>query len=676
MKFTSIVFVLAMAADIVDSAPSTEFSVGNKHPLENRKSWNFHVKRHQADSYDKQREGIIASANVWRFLEAVSDSPPEDERNASETQSLPYSIKRKKPKNHIPFAGGDTTHGMMIDAGSQGTRLHIYEWDKRFLLDEDDLLEVAQGKKLSYPTSNNRWTDKYTPGLDVFSYHKDADDLKEAIGGYLGSLLDFAKTVLKDKEDEWHTYPIYLKGTGGLRTLSQSERVRIIDCVRELFHDKTYNPFDFDDERARVISGEEEAIYGWVGVNFAKGTLIEQSEGVGAVTYNPKLTYGMVEMGGASTQIAVYENNGDLMANLFKLQLGGARHWNVYVHSYLYSGINGAWSRLNARLNWQGVLTNPCLPTGSSIEFSSWMHLNDKAQLYPRSHPESTTYTVTMNNDHTVFDFEKCSDISYKLLRKQTNKEWCDFQMDGNCGFAGVYQPPLPQMNRAIDEFIATSNFADVFAFLQLGERSTIDNIGKKAERICSLSFNELQVYNSNLESPLKDPDVLKQGCFRSVYVYQMLRNGWEFGDDFVIHAADVINGHKLGWALGCMLYEINTLPWNFHPELLFNIRRRWLIRSLYIIVGTLVASGIAILLATRMSKEFNKTVRESIFFRQTGLETNGMVCRLMAIPDARNFLEESEKSYEGLNIEATKKEALAKDTKKGSTYTRSMFKK
>ena len=107
-----------MAADIVDSAPSTEFSVGNKHPLEDRKSWDFHAKRYQAGAGDKQREDIIASANVRRFLEAVSDSPPEDERTVSETQSLPYSIKRKKPKKHIPFAGGDTTHGMMIDAGS------------------------------------------------------------------------------------------------------------------------------------------------------------------------------------------------------------------------------------------------------------------------------------------------------------------------------------------------------------------------------------------------------------------------------------------------------------------------------------------------------------------------------------------------------------------------------
>jgi hypothetical protein len=47
--------------------------------------------------------------------------------------------------------------------------------------------------------------------------------------------------------------------------------------------------------------------------------------------------------------------------------------------------------------------------------------------------------------------------------------------------------------------------------------------------------------------------------CFRSLFIYQLLRNGWGFGDDFVLEAADVINGQKMGWALGCMLYEINT---------------------------------------------------------------------------------------------------------------------
>lgn len=142
------------------------------------------------------------------------------------------------------------------------------------------MLDCAHGKLLSFPTSNSRWTDKYTPGLDVFSYHTDHDELKSALGEYLGSLLDFAREVLKEKKDQWENYPIYLKATGGLRTLSQPERVRLMDCVRELFNDKEFNPFAFEDERARVISGEEEAIYGWVGVNF--GTNKEGITALGA----------------------------------------------------------------------------------------------------------------------------------------------------------------------------------------------------------------------------------------------------------------------------------------------------------------------------------------------------------------------------------------------------------
>eukprot|EP00536_Pseudo-nitzschia_multiseries_P002756 jgi/Psemu1/317971/estExt_fgenesh1_pm.C_380011 len=632
-----------MVFEIVDTAQSTSFYVGGKHPSEDLKSWDLHVKRQQTD---EQPENIIASTNAERILRVDVDRPSTDEGAASKTNQVPYSIKREKYAKNVPFAGGDTTHGIMIDAGSQGTRLHVYEWDKRILLNKDDLLKLAQGKKLSYPTSNSRWTDKQTPGLDAFSDHADPDELEEAIGGYLGALLDFARVVLKEKDDQWHTYPIFLKATGGMRTLPKLERVHIINCVRKLFHDKRFNPFAFEDEQARVISGEEEAIYGWVGVNFAMGTLIDESEGVGTTVYNPKPTYGMVDMGGASTQVAFVENNGDIMANLFKLQLGGGMHWDVYVHSYLYSGINGAWSRLNARLHWEGIYTNPCLPTGSSIEFSSWIHLNDEGQIYPRSHPQSTPYTITMINNENEFDFQKCSDLSYKLLRKETNKEWCDFQMDGNCGYAGIYQPPMPQLNEDIGMMIASGKFADVFEFLELEEVSTVSSVRKGAERVCRLSFEELQVYNAHLKNPVerKDLDVLKQYCFRSVFAYQMLRNGWGLGDDSEIDAVDVIDGQKLGWALGSMLYEINTLPWDFHPELVFR-EPNWVFICLYIVLGTLVGLTVGFVQAMKMSKKFSKN-EGRYYFEQLGLTNNEILCKSTAIPDfhTKATLQEMEK--------------------------------
>lgn len=277
----------------------------------------------------------------------------------------------------------------------------------------------------------------------------------------------------------------------------------------------------------------------------------------------------MVEMGGASTQIGVFENNGDVMANLFKLQIGGARHWNVYVHSFLYFGVNGAWSRLNAKL-LQGRHTNvnPCLPAGSAIIFDSWMHLDEEGHFLPRSDPRSTEYSFKMINNRTE-SYEDCSEVTYSLLRIQANKEWCEFSHDGDCSFAGVYQPPLPTYNRAIDEFIATSNYADIFAFLKIGERATIAQIGEMANKVCDMNWIDIKSYNANLTDPITDDLELAQYCFRSTFVHQILRNGYGFKDDYKITAVDVLDGQKLGWALGSILYEINTLPWEFHPKLM-----------------------------------------------------------------------------------------------------------
>ena len=134
-------------------------------------------------------------------------------------------------------------------------------------------------------------------------------------------------------------------------------------------------------------------------------------------------------MGGASTQSGFFEPNGDVMANLFKLQIGAARHWNVYVHSFLYFGVNGAWDRLNARLHEDesfGLVVrndtgfvNPCLPVGSSIPYASWIHTDSEGHLLPRSSSLSTTYNTIMHNEQA--DFETCREKTRRLLRKEVS---------------------------------------------------------------------------------------------------------------------------------------------------------------------------------------------------------------------------------------------------------------
>ena len=60
--------------------------------------------------------------------------------------------------------------------------------------------------------------------------------------------------------------------------------------------------------------GEEEAIYSWAAINFLKGDLLSESKGVGPATGGKEGTFGTLDLGGASSQIAFYvKNQGWLM---------------------------------------------------------------------------------------------------------------------------------------------------------------------------------------------------------------------------------------------------------------------------------------------------------------------------------------------------------------------------
>ena len=538
----------------------------SKHPLEENSSWELHLQNQHRRQLKKHHHEHEHHVHQDDDDTDDGDEKHQDHHKHDDVKDSQPDVqgKKKKHKKHVPKAHPGYFHGLMIDAGSQGTRIHLYEFERRILYSSKEVQQAVNGYKLSLPTTNSRWTNRLHPGLDVYSDVQGEEELQEALKEYLGPLLDFAKTVLAGNPGGWHEVPIYLKATGGLRTLPTPDRIRLINGVRQVFHDKTFNPFSFEDERARVISGEEEAIYGWVAVNFLKGALVKNSEGTGTVL-NPKKTVGMLEMGGASTQIGFFENNGDVMANLFKVQIGGARHWNVYAHSFLYFGINGAWSRLNALLVAKQNSVNPCLPTGSNYTFHSWIHAEPSGRMLPRSDPRSTRYGAKLHNDKPNFD--ECSRLTRDLLRKSANEEWVEFSHDGDCSFAGVYQPPLPTNQSNVDAFIATSNYFHIWEFLQLPSRSPVRAVGEGAKRICAMSLKELTAYNAKLPDPVHQEDLVKY-CFRATFAFEILHAGYGFSLDYEIIAADIIDGQKTGWALGSILYEINTLPWDFGGHL------------------------------------------------------------------------------------------------------------
>lgn len=407
------------------------------------------------------------------------------------------------------------TKGMVIDAGSGGSRLHVFTWQPRIF----DTVPPP----LSYPEANERWTARISPGIDNF-----ANDLS-GVSAHLGQLIDFAKLSLVGFEKEFGDYPVYFKATGGMREVDSLHREAIISEVRRLLSDKTFCPFFFRDDFARVISGEEEAIFSWSATNFLMGTLLPNSQGIGEVTDDVNSTYGTLDLGGASTQIAFFVPSQDISEGLYKLQLGGQKQWNVYTKSFLQFGVN------SARLRHTQTLVDNHITSigGLNTAINSNTRYSVINQCYPSGYSEiaqDSTGTLTVDltgppTEHTG-QLTACRASLKPLMEREVGK-FCDKVYHGDCSIAGAYQPPVPTGEHG--HFIGTSSYKYPWSFLQLPKTATLDALAEKSINICAMNLGELNFYyQTNFNSqPGGDMDKLGDQlpyyCFLSSYVLTLL---------------------------------------------------------------------------------------------------------------------------------------------------------
>ena len=80
---------------------------------------------------------------------------------------LPLLLVQAAAKTKYDVVDRDdaTTFGILIDAGSTGSRVHIYQWEKR------DFNTLPP--PLSLPLTSERWTERIKPGLS--DYNDDAE---------------------------------------------------------------------------------------------------------------------------------------------------------------------------------------------------------------------------------------------------------------------------------------------------------------------------------------------------------------------------------------------------------------------------------------------------------------------------------------------------------------------
>jgi guanosine-diphosphatase len=241
----------------------------------------------------------------------------------------------------------------MIDAGSTGSRIHIYKFNHCGAIPayEYEVFKMTQ------------------PGLSAYTGRP-----QEAAES-LDVLLEEAVSVVPPSL--WACTPIAVKATAGLRLLGPEKSGEILDAIRLRLHAKyPFSLGDSDGERVTIMDGKDEGVYAWMTANYLLGTI----PGDARESDSPLSSYAVLDLGGASTQIvfepAFSKPDSSLLEGEHKydLRFGGNKHV-LYQHSYLGYGLMHARLSVHMLIDFMNslrstkqakddVVGNPCLSEG------------------------------------------------------------------------------------------------------------------------------------------------------------------------------------------------------------------------------------------------------------------------------------------------------------------------
>ncbi|XP_036383831.1 ectonucleoside triphosphate diphosphohydrolase 4 isoform X2 [Megalops cyprinoides] len=443
-------------------------------------------------------------------------------------------------------------YGLVVDCGSSGSRVFVYCWP-RHNGNPHDLLDIRQMRD----QHRKPVVMKIKPGISELA------TTPEKASDYIYPLLSFAaQHIPKSKHQET---PLYILCTAGMRVLPESQQEALLEDLRTDI--PVHFNFLFSDSHVEVISGKQEGVYAWIGINFVLGRfdhVDDEREAVVEVQVPGsdqqealvrKRTAGVLDMGGVSTQIA-YEvpKTEEVAKNLLaEFNLGCDAHrtehvYRVYVSTFLGFGGNAARQRYEESVVSKTLVQNKLL--GQHVGESAESPYLDPC--LPRDLQDEIGPPGQRVHLRGTGDFDVCRQLLQPFLNR-TNETQSSLN--------GIYQPPIDYQN---SQFYGFSEFyyctEDV---LRMGGDYNATKYSRAAKSYCATQWKTLKErFDRGLYASHADLHRLKYQCFKSAWMYEVFHSGFSFPTVYEnLKTALLVYDKEVQWTLGAILYRTRFLP-------------------------------------------------------------------------------------------------------------------
>ena len=296
----------------------------------------------------------------------------------------------------------------IIDAGSSGSRLYVYE------------IEKSNGDfTVLYPTPEQEASSKGR-ALSSVANHNDS------VNVFLTTM-----TSKYNRKDTTEQIPLYILATAGMRMQPKAK----VDSIYEKMNRQKAELNGFRLDTAMTISGRYEGFYAYIAANYKNGKLkFKASSPENSLTASTT-TYGILEIGGASMQIAfAVDEPCD--------QCVSREGLHIYSKSYLGGGVDQIYNKNKDKITPAFTVNLDCADNlyGENLQFfglgkpievvldgaesNSVSALKSYANSLPRNDSEKN-YHPWINAHYITWVMESLK-LDEKLMIVKTKSDWTE----------------------------------------------------------------------------------------------------------------------------------------------------------------------------------------------------------------------------------------------------------